>query len=52
MFGEDRLERLLREHGKDGSAQGVLDATLAELAAFTNREHHEDDVSLMVIKAR
>ncbi|MFT4842400.1 MAG: serine phosphatase RsbU (regulator of sigma subunit) [Planctomycetota bacterium] len=52
MFGEERLERLLCAHGESGTAQQVLDATLAELAAFTNQEHHEDDVSLMVIKAR
>ena len=52
MFGEERLERLLCEHAVNGSAQDVLDAALAELTAFTSQEHYEDDVSLMVIKAR
>ncbi|MFT4513400.1 MAG: serine phosphatase RsbU (regulator of sigma subunit) [Planctomycetota bacterium] len=52
MFGEERLDRLLSENAKRGTAQQVLDAVLAELGAFTNMQHHEDDVSIMVIKAR
>lgn len=52
MFGEERLEALLCKHAKDGTAQDILDATLKELADFTGCEQHEDDVSLMVVKAR
>jgi len=50
MFGEQRLEAVLREHA-NGTAQGVLDATMAALEAFCGRDCHDDDVSLMVIKA-
>lgn len=52
MFGEERLERVLIETAASGSAQDVLDAVLAELATFTGQDRHEDDVSLMVVKAR
>lgn len=52
MFGEDRLEALLSQHAATGTAQEILDATLKELADFTGCEQHEDDVSLMVVKAR
>ncbi|MCK5944689.1 MAG: PP2C family protein-serine/threonine phosphatase [Planctomycetes bacterium] len=51
MFGEDRLERLLVEHA-GGTAQSILDVAMRELAEFSGRERHEDDVSLMVIKVR
>ena len=51
MFGEDRLEEVLRRAGV-GSAQQVLHAALDELASFTGRAQHEDDVTLLVVKAR
>ncbi|MFN3240751.1 MAG: PP2C family protein-serine/threonine phosphatase [Planctomycetota bacterium] len=51
MFGEDRLEQVLLQSAA-GTAKDVLDAALHELARFTGRDHHDDDVSLMVIKAR
>lgn len=51
MFGEERLEKVLTDNAT-GSAKDVLDAALEELASFTGRDHHDDDVSLMVIKAR
>lgn len=51
MFGEERLEKVLTDNAA-GSAKDVLDAALEELASFTGRDHHDDDVSLMVIKAR
>lgn len=51
MFGEERLAALLQQHAA-GPAQGVLDAALQALATFTGREHHDDDVTLLVIKVR
>ena len=51
MFGEERLAALLGAHARR-DAQAILAAALAELTEFTGREHQEDDVSLMVIRAR
>lgn len=52
MFGEDRLEELLIVNAVAGTAEEILAATLNELAVFTGRTQHDDDVSLMVIKAK
>ncbi|MGC6487249.1 MAG: PP2C family protein-serine/threonine phosphatase [Planctomycetota bacterium] len=51
MFGEDRLQAVLRRHARDG-AQAALDAALDALASFTGRRRQEDDVSLLVIRVR
>ena len=51
MFGEERLAEVLMEHAPRGAA-ALLDAALAEVARFTAREDHDDDLSLMVIRAR
>ncbi len=51
MFGEARLEQVLLEHAGRG-ASALLDAALAEVARFTERDDHDDDLSLMVIRAR
>ena len=51
MFGEERLQELLRRHAA-GTAQALLDATLDELATFAGKRRQDDDVSLLVIKAR
>ncbi len=52
MFGEARLQELLRQYAA-GSAQALLDATLDALAAFAGeRRREDDDLSLMVIRAR
>jgi serine phosphatase RsbU (regulator of sigma subunit) len=52
MPGEHRLEGLLAKHAVDGTAQGILGATLQDLAEFTGCEQHEDDVSLIVVKVK
>ena len=51
MFGEERLQELLRRHAA-GTAQALLDATLDSLATFAGKRRQDDDVSLLVIKAR
>ena len=51
MFGEERLGAILREHATAG-AEAVLAAARRGLVEFTGRERYDDDVSLMVIKAR
>ena len=51
MFGEERLAQVLLEHAPRGAA-ALLDAALAEVARFTAREDHDDDLSLMVIRRR
>ena len=51
MFGEERLAALLAAEAPT-SAQAVLDAALSQLVAFTGCECHDDDVSILVIRAR
>jgi serine phosphatase RsbU (regulator of sigma subunit) len=51
MFGEERLHELLRQHAR-GPAASLVDAVLADLAAFTGRERYDDDVSMLVVKVR
>lgn len=50
MFGEDRLADLLAEQCGELSAQQVLDAVLAAVAAFSGEQQQEDDVTLLVLK--
>ena len=52
MFGEDRLEALLRQHAVAGTAQDIMDATMKDLAEFTGCDRHDDDVSLIVVKVK
>jgi len=49
MYGEDRLRALLAANCKV-SAEQLLEFMQRDLAEFTGRERHEDDVSLLVIK--
>ncbi len=49
MFGEERLQALLRRHAAD-RAEVMLAAMQQALCDFTGRVHHEDDVSMTVIK--
>jgi sigma-B regulation protein RsbU (phosphoserine phosphatase) len=51
MFGEERLCAVLRQHAADGAA-AVLAAIRQALVAFTGRDRHDDDVSVVVVKAR
>jgi serine phosphatase RsbU (regulator of sigma subunit) len=50
MFGDCRLKSLLRAHARD-SAQGLLEAILQELAQHVGSPEHDDDVSLLIVKA-
>lgn len=49
MFGEERLEALLRQHADEG-AEVLLQAARRSLAEFTGRDNYDDDVSMTVIK--
>lgn len=51
MFGEERLEALLRQHAS-APAEQLVTAVRTELARFTCRDHCDDDVSLVVVKVR
>jgi sigma-B regulation protein RsbU (phosphoserine phosphatase) len=51
MFGEERLQTLLREHAT-APASRIVDEIRIALARFTGRERYDDDVSLLVIKVR
>ncbi|MGE3173139.1 MAG: PP2C family protein-serine/threonine phosphatase [Planctomycetota bacterium] len=51
MFGDARLVELLRR-AAEGSPHDILQAILAELAAFTGRNRYDDDVSLSIVKVR
>lgn len=49
MFGEERLVAILRDrHAR--APHEILQAVLAELAAFTGRHRYDDDVSLSIVK--
>ena len=49
MFGEERLEALVREHAARPAAE-ILDAVLAAVDAFATGEPQFDDITVMVIK--
>jgi serine phosphatase RsbU (regulator of sigma subunit) len=49
-FGEDRLERLWREHGARPTAE-VLDLLLSELGSFRGAAGQSDDITLVVVSA-
>jgi PAS domain S-box-containing protein len=49
MYGEERLIEALRAHVTEGAAQ-ILDAVLADTAAFRGDEPQADDMTLLVIK--
>ena len=51
FFGTDRLEHIIREHG-DEPASGVRDAILNGLFSSAGRMNEEDDVTVVVVKAR
>lgn len=51
MFGEDRILAILRDHAAQ-TPDAILAALQAGLRRFTNRDRCDDDVSLLVIKAR
>ena len=51
MFGDQRLRDLVARHGATG-AQALSDAILSAVAVFTGTAQHEDDLSLMIIRAR
>jgi sigma-B regulation protein RsbU (phosphoserine phosphatase) len=51
MFGEDRLQAILRQSGAMPAA-GIVDAVLRGLGEFTGRNRYDDDVSLLVIRVR
>ncbi|MEZ6038766.1 MAG: PP2C family protein-serine/threonine phosphatase [Planctomycetota bacterium] len=51
MFGEERLAAVLMQYATE-SASAVLEVTLTQLVQFTGRECHDDDVSMLVIRAR
>jgi serine phosphatase RsbU (regulator of sigma subunit) len=48
-FGEERLAAVLRSH-LDGSAQEILDGTLAALYAFIAETPQSDDITLVIAK--
>lgn len=50
MFGEDRLREVVHRH-VNGPSGELLKAAQKALREFTGRDRHEDDVSLLVIKA-
>lgn len=50
MFGEERLEQLLRAHAHNGP-DAILKAVRESLVAFTGRTRYEDDVSMLVVCA-
>jgi pSer/pThr/pTyr-binding forkhead associated (FHA) protein len=47
LFGKERILRTLADAG--GSAQGMLDALLAEIARFTAGEPQSDDLTLITL---
>lgn len=49
MFGEERLQALLREHA-GGPPQLLVQAVDKALAAFAGHDRHDDDVSMFVVK--
>ncbi|WP_428563540.1 MAG: SpoIIE family protein phosphatase [Solidesulfovibrio sp. DCME] len=49
MYGKERLMDVIRRTA-GWPAQAILEAVLADLAAFRGAAHQEDDVTLMVIK--
>lgn len=51
MFGKDRVREALRESAA-GSAEEILAALLAALDSFREGEPAEDDVTLLVVKAK
>ncbi|MCA8954143.1 MAG: PP2C family protein-serine/threonine phosphatase [Planctomycetes bacterium] len=51
MFGEERLTDLLSAHA-GGTAAELVETIRAEVSTFQGREHFEDDLSILVVKAR
>ena len=51
MFGETRLQAILRQHAHAGSAE-IVGAVQRALSEFTGRQRYDDDVSLLVVKVR
>jgi len=51
MYGKARLREALRRSAASPAA-GIVDAVLAELAAFRGDRRQEDDVTLVVVKKR
>ncbi len=47
LFGKERVIRSLADSG--GSAQGTIDALLAEIARFTNGQSQSDDLTLITV---
>lgn len=50
-YGFDRLEGVIRDFGRDGTAKGVIDRILEDVERFTGTSQHEDDMTLVVVKA-
>ncbi len=48
MYGDDRLEALLRDHARD-DAESLMKGILQEVAAFAGRAPQADDMTLLVL---
>jgi serine phosphatase RsbU (regulator of sigma subunit) len=51
FFGEERLERLLRQHSSE-SAEQVCRAVLSEVSSFAGENETQDDLTLLVLKRK
>jgi serine phosphatase RsbU (regulator of sigma subunit) len=49
VFGFDRLEESLGRHA-GGSVERLRDGVLADVVAFTQTEHREDDMTVVVLR--
>ena len=51
LYGFDRLEGVIRDAGRDISAREMMDRILGEVERFTGTSQHEDDMTLVVVRA-
>jgi sigma-B regulation protein RsbU (phosphoserine phosphatase) len=51
LFGEDRLEAVLRQH-HHRSAHEIIQAVLEAVGAFVEGESQSDDITMVVVRCR
>lgn len=51
LYGEERLERILRDH-RNASSQALIDAVLADVRVFTGTAPQADDITLLAVRRR